>query len=116
MLLLEPLLEPKKFGMLTGRVGNFMSGLATSEDFSTPLSIAEGLYLGSLTTTSACLGLDIRILDPDPDSLLSAAEMVTDGLGGGDFSFGTTTTAGGLCAAGSATFSSTAASGKVSGK
>ena len=36
------LVTPKKFGMLTGRVGNFMSGLAMSEDFSTPLSIAEG--------------------------------------------------------------------------
>ena len=35
--------ELKKFGMLTGKVGNFMRALATSEDFSTPLKMPVGL-------------------------------------------------------------------------
>ena len=35
--------ELKKFGMLTGNVGNFIRALATSEDFSTPLKMTEGL-------------------------------------------------------------------------
>ena len=35
----EPLLlfDPKKLGMLTGRVGNLIKGVATSDDLSTPL-------------------------------------------------------------------------------
>lgn len=42
-------LDPKKLGMLTGNVGNFINGLAMSEDFSTPLKRTAGLYdaLGS---------------------------------------------------------------------
>jgi hypothetical protein len=35
--------ELKKFGMLTGNVGNFIRALATSDDFSTPLKMTVGL-------------------------------------------------------------------------
>ena len=35
------LLDPKKLGMLTGRVGNLISGAATSDDLSTPLNITS---------------------------------------------------------------------------
>ena len=37
-----PLLLLKKLGMLTGSVGNFIRGVATSDDLSTPLSTTGG--------------------------------------------------------------------------
>ena len=36
------LLDPKKLGMLTGRVGNLIKGVAISEDLSTPLNTTAG--------------------------------------------------------------------------
>ena len=47
----------KKLGMLTGKVGNLMRGVATSEDFSTPLKTTDGLYLEVLLTEGLGLGL-----------------------------------------------------------